>query len=707
MKKVIVAVILVVLLTSFTGCGVKQTGTTPSNPIPQEQTKIVKFDSSPQGAEVFVDNYQIGQTPVEYKLPIGTHSILVKKDGFEYYYENIDVTNGGKEQSIMAVLKKELLQYGGVVQFNDRPIIGNGYPDLSYSGIYLNDTVNINGFTKLDSFDLLFPSGKSIHFETEKTDYKDAYGKDIRKFSKTVTFDEIGEYKIFSDNRIVIFGSGGYKEFKFQVLHKAKLVDALTLGSLNGNPKDENTILVPAGKEITVKLLLTDGKGNISRNKPIGRNNLKTDENGIVPIKIGSKEINEGPYVVYGDVLCWICDYTTFDTNGNLIKSCFMRPNQKGELVQAISPEVPQKTSIKNEDGHIYMPFDCSGLSLSDLGFKGDTFGMIIHPKNPLVIYTNSSVSKDGGKSFENFMDNLSFNTIAIDPNHPEVVYGWLNTNPFTVNGLLKSNDYGMHFTKASDFKFVSKIVVDPKNSKTIYITTDKELLKSNDGGKTWKTFLSCPATPWINPHNTNIILTTGCNFAGTKDNGKTWNNLNFFKDRPQEWNEPLEFAFDPVNPNVVYGITYSHLFKSEDNGDNWIMPTTRYLFDLWSMAVDPTNPQKIYLGCSDGILESDDGGKNFKNITNPTPSPNANFSATVQVNANGEVFSILCRIPLKMSQDGNWLPLNDIFLKDGPDWKVIDGVFYVDVKTVKSPTAVVEIIKDRITFYRLSYMGP
>jgi photosystem II stability/assembly factor-like uncharacterized protein len=384
-----------------------------------------------------------------------------------------------------------------------------------------------------------------------------------------------------------------------------------------------------------------------------------------------------------------------------------MRPNEKGELVKSIPSEAPQETSIKNEDGHIYMPFDCSGLSLFDLGFKGDASIMVIHPKNPLVIYTNSSVSKDGGKTFENFMDNLSFDTIAIDPNSPEVVYGWLNTNLFTLNDLLKSTDYGKHFTKISDFKFVSRIVADPKNSEVIYVTTDKELLRSSDGGKSWKTFLNCHATPWINPDNTNIIFTTDCGFKRSEDGGKTWDDLNFFKDRPQEWNEPLQFAFDPVNPEVVYAITYSHLFKSEDNGDNWTMPTTRYFFNLRNMAVDQTNLQKIYLGCSDGILESDDGGKNFKNISNPTPSPNANFSASVFVDSNGNVYSILCGIPLKISQNGNWLPLNDIFLKDGPQWKIIDGVFYVDVKTIKSDTAAVEITKDGITFYRLTDMLP
>ncbi len=709
MRKVFLVLVLVAFLMSFAGCGIKQTGTTPSNPIPQEQTKIVKFDSNPEGARVFVDDQNMGQTPLECKLTLGTHSILIIKVGFKDYDETINVANDGKEQSIMAVLKKELLQCGEIIHFNDRPIIGNGFPDFSYSGIYLNETVKVNGYTELNSFDIVFPSRKVSHFDTEKTGSKDSRGKDVRKFSKTLTFDEIGEYKIFSDNKIVIFGSGGYKEFKFQVLYKVKPVDTLTLGSLNGNPDDENTILLPAGKEITAKLLLTDEKGNIARNKPIGLNNLRTDKNGVVSIKIESKGMDEGPFVVYDDILCWVCDYTTFDKDGNLIESHFTKSDNKGELVVFTPEKVPQKTSIKIENGHIYMPFDCSGLSVNDLSFKESLNEIIIHPKNPSIIYTNSSVSKDGGKSFENFSNGLSFHTIAIDPNHPEVVYGWLPvTNRFTVSDLLKSKDYGMYFKKISDFKVVTSIVVDPKNSKKIYVTTDKEVLRTTNGGKTWKTFFSCTAIPWINPHNTNVILTAGCNFAGTKDNGRTWDNLNFFKDRPREWNEPRGFAFDPVNPNVVYGITHFHLFKSEDNGDNWTMPTSRYFFDLWNIAVDPTNPQKIYLGSKEGILESDDRGKTFKNISNPTPSPNvANFFATVQVNANGELFSNMCWIPFKMSQEDNWLPLNDIFLKDGPQWKIIDGVFYVDVKTVKSDTAVVEIIKDRITFYRLSYMGP
>jgi hypothetical protein len=696
MKKIAVAIILLALFISVAGCRSNQN----SNTALEGKTTLVKIDSSPEGAEVFVDNYKIGQTPVEYKLPAGTHAVLIKKDGFEHYYKIINVTNDKKEQLVTAILNKELLKFGEVIHFTD---------NLIYSSIYLNDTVEVSGYTVLDSFDIVFPSGKKAHFDTEGTTDKDPGGRVIRKFSKSVLFDEIGEYRVMHNGKIITPTAGGYVEYKFKVLYKAKVLNGTTLGSLNGDAKDDNKVLLPIGESLDLKLLLTDGSGNIARNKPIGLKNLKTDDNGVVSIKIksGRIKINESPFSVYGDIICWICEYTTFDSNGSFIKARSIKINQKGELVQTVPEIVPQKVSIKIENGHIYMPFDCSGLSLCDLGFQNQRNLLLIHPKNPSIIYTNSSVSKDGGKTFESFGKGLSFSTMAMDPNHPGVIYGWLNSNPFVASGLLKSADFGKHFTKVPGFKFVVNIVIDPKNSKTIYVTTEKELLKSIDSGKTWKAFFSCPAVPWINPHNSDVILTTGCNFAGTTDGGKTWDDLNFFKGKPQSWNKPLEFAFDPVNPDVVYGITYSHFFKSEDNGKNWKMPTSRYFSNLQSIAIDQANPQKIYLGYKDGVLESDNGGKSFKNVGSPVPYLNSGFNASVFAGANGTVYSLLCGIPFKMAESGNWIPLNSVFLKGGPDWKVMNGVFYVDVKAIKSRTAAVKITEDEITFYRLFYIGP
>jgi len=695
MKKIIIVVFLFVLLASFSGCGVKQIETTPSNPIPQEQAKVVKIDSDPEGATVSIDKERVGKTPCEYSLIYGEHNISFYKDDFETYEVNINVTKDKKEQLIMAVLKPSkpsppvFLEGGEVLRFNDKPKIRRS----PSSGIYLNDTLNVNGFTKLNSFDIVFPSGKKVHIDTENTGYKYTEDVYIRKFSKMVTFDEIGLYKIFSDNKVVTFASGGYREFNFEVLYKEAIVDStLTLGSLNGNPDDQKTLLLPEGKEITVKLLLTDGKGNIARNKPIGAYDLKTDENGIVTIKIGSNGKDISPFKVYGDVLCLICDFTTFDKGGKLIETAF--------------PNITKNSSVKVEEGHIFMSFDCSGLSLNDLGFKGNLKGMIIHPKDPSIIYINSFVSEDGGKSFERFGNDLTFDTIAIDPQHPNIIYGWAENNPYNVLAIFKSEDYGLNFVKIKDIEFVNQIVVDPKNSDKIYVSTNKELIRTTNGGKTWESLLACGSYIWINPQNTNIIYSVGCGFNRSKDEFKTWTPLNLIKDKPAEWNVLIDFAFDSTNSDVVYAITYSHLFKSDDNGENWVMATTRYFDSLTNIKIDPTNPKRIYLSSHEGFLESDDGGKNFNNLGFSAPPPNSIFNAMIEVSPTGELFAYVDNILFKRSAQGNWIPLNDIFIKEGPQWKVIDGEFYIDVKTVKSFTAAMQVTEDRITFYRLRYLS-
>jgi hypothetical protein len=707
MKKILVVLTLLVVATNFTGCG-KQAET-----VTQEQTKIVKFDSNPQGADVFVDNRIIGQTPTEYKLSIGTHNILIRKTGFNDYNETLNVSNDKKEQEVVVELKKELLRFGETIRFIDKPAIdiSGDCPNLNFSGsgIYLNDVYEISGYTVLDSFDIVFPSGKKVHFDTEPTNEKDEGGKEIRQFAQKVTFDEIGEYKVMHNGEIVTPSVGGGTEYKFKVLYKAKILNGTTLGSLNGNHKDDKTVLLPIGESLNLGLLLTDANGNIAKNKLIGLGDLKTDNNGIVTIKVETDVTKESPFVVYGDVICWTCEYTTFDTNGNFVKACFMQPDNKGNLVESVPPGIPKKINIMKENGHIYVPFNCSGLSLRDLGFQGNVYLLFVHPKNPSVIYTNWSVSKDGGKTFENFGGGLSFHAMAIDPNHPEVVYGWIPQadSSSVIHGLVKSKDYGMHFTKIADFEVVMSIVVDPKNSNKIYVTTNDAILRTTNGGKNWETFFTCEAIPWINPHNTDVILTKGCNFAGTKDGGKTWDNLNFFKDRPREWNEPVAFAFDPVNPDVVYGITYSHIFKSEDNGSSWAMPTSRYFFNLWGIAIDQTNPGKIYLDCTDGILVSEDSGKTFANLVSPFSYTGTDFANFLSVDSTGSVYVVLAGIPLKMNAGENWLPLNSNFIQSGPQWAIANGVFYVDIKTIKSDTVVVDINDNNITFYRLYYMGP
>jgi len=118
-------------------------------------------------------------------------------------------------------------------------------------------------------------------------------------------------------------------------------------------------------------------------------------------------------------------------------------------------------------------------------------------------------------------------------------------------------------------------------------------------------------------------------------------------------------------------------------------------------MAIDPTNPKKIYIADSDGILESDSGGKGFKHISMGAPTLNARFTSSVQTDKLGNVYALFCGVPFK-KVNNKWLFLNTVFLEGTPKWKVINGTLFVDLKTIKSRTAAVQIDDDKITFYRL-----
>ena len=105
MKKILLIAILAIFLMSFSGCGRKQKGITPDDLNHQPQTKIVKIDSYPEGATVFIDDDHIVETPSDVKLALGKHNIVFEKDGYQgYILENAVVKKDTTE--IKVVLKK-------------------------------------------------------------------------------------------------------------------------------------------------------------------------------------------------------------------------------------------------------------------------------------------------------------------------------------------------------------------------------------------------------------------------------------------------------------------------------------------------------------------------------------------------------------------------------------------------------------------------
>jgi hypothetical protein len=207
-KKILVALVLLLLLSSFAGCKVKQARTTPgvttpSNPSSQNAIKLLRIESEPEGATVYIDNNDIVITPGYIQIPTGQHTFHFSMEGYDNYTDNIEV----KEDTtvVSAKLRKipeeelHMMEYGptgGPIMFYSRPNFDSyscirGVP--TYSNIFYGETLTVEGVTVLDEFDIVFPSGKKVHFDTEKVSDK------VRKFSKVVTFDEVGGYKIIAN----------------------------------------------------------------------------------------------------------------------------------------------------------------------------------------------------------------------------------------------------------------------------------------------------------------------------------------------------------------------------------------------------------------------------------------------------------------------------------------------------------------------------
>lgn len=78
---------------------------------------------------------------------------------------------------------------------------------------------------------------------------------------------------------------------------------------------------------------------------------------------------------------------------------------------------------------------------------------------------------------------NRTVNGFAVDPENPRVMYVAMR------EGLFKSTDAGETWRPlGKELKNLAAVAVNPKRPVEVYVSTnDGVILKSNDGGTTWK----------------------------------------------------------------------------------------------------------------------------------------------------------------------------------------------------------------------------
>ena len=281
--------------------------------------------------------------------------------------------------------------------------------------------------------------------------------------------------------------------------------------------------------------------------------------------------------------------------------------------------------------------------------------------------------SQNGGTTFKPVFDKesaQSVGAIAIDPQSWKTIWvgtgeAWTRNSASIGTGIYKSTDGGDSWTNMGlpNSERIAKIIVDPKNSGTVYAcvpgklwsdSEDRGVYKTTDGGKTWNKILKganlstgCSMIT-MSSQDSNVLFAgmwdfrrkgwtfrsggenptaaSGSGFFQTADGGATWKELDekSAKGLPAKPWGRIAVTIAPSKPNVVYAMiesTRSALFRSDDGGKTW-EERDRSNWMVWrpfyfaNLIVDPKNENKVYKPDLT-LIVSEDGGKSFSAIGN------------------------------------------------------------------------------------------
>src|SRR5258708_16087571 len=118
--------------------------------------------------------------------------------------------------------------------------------------------------------------------------------------------------------------------------------------------------------------------------------------------------------------------------------------------------------------------------------------------------------SSNGGTTFKPVFDKeaaQSIGAVAIDPQAPKTIWAgtgeaWTRNSVSIGNGIHRSRDGGDSWTNMGlqNSERIAKIIIDPKNSNTVYVcvpgklwsdSEDRGAYKTTDGGKSWSKILN------------------------------------------------------------------------------------------------------------------------------------------------------------------------------------------------------------------------
>ena len=213
---------------------------------------------------------------------------------------------------------------------------------------------------------------------------------------------------------------------------------------------------------------------------------------------------------------------------------------------------------------------------------------------------------------------------LVVDPNDPSRFYfGTLDGQIYT------STDGGRNWRLLVNFNrpllFVDHIIVDPRNSKVLYVATHRHkeaggFFKSTDGGYTWRESpeLRNEALHSLTQSDSNPSVLLAGSISGifrSNDSGETWTAL------PTRSTAGLidveSLAIDPRNSDIIYAGTWYLPYKSLDGGQTWRIIKNGIIddSDIFAINIDPRDNRHVIASACSGIYETHDGGDRWQKV--------------------------------------------------------------------------------------------
>lgn len=229
---------------------------------------------------------------------------------------------------------------------------------------------------------------------------------------------------------------------------------------------------------------------------------------------------------------------------------------------------------------------------------------LAVDPENSNVVYAGSdrvNKSSDGGLSWKAVFPPhptafaYRVSALAIAPGGPETIYAIAADAVHGRTAIYESTDAGKTWNAAisvrgiEDVGFATSLVVDPQHPTTVYAAIDANVLKTTDGGKTWKSIAyGLPVAFGLSRG--------GCHCLG----GVT------------------KLAVDPRRPTTVYAaLLQGGVYKTNDGGRTWASISPGWLY-MTTVGVDLARPATIYVagqgqnGDGPRLLRSTNGGRTW-----------------------------------------------------------------------------------------------